>query len=95
MHPSSEYYTAPSSVPNRGDPTEIPPARDCVDRVAALVSAENAVAEQENLSSFAALPANERMVVLDDWIAELIGDESFLALCQDVAACWRRIGFEI
>ncbi|KAJ9640299.1 hypothetical protein H2199_005838 [Coniosporium tulheliwenetii] len=97
--PSSDYATAPSSVsaaptPNL-NPTAIPPASDCVTRVAALISAANAAEEQENLGAYAALPANERMAVLDDWVAELIGDEGFVTLCRDVEGCWRRIGFEV
>lgn len=59
-----------------------------------MIAAADPAGEQENLEAYAAMPATERMAVLDDWVAELIGDEGFLALCQDVDGCWRRIGVE-
>ncbi|EON68649.1 hypothetical protein W97_07907 [Coniosporium apollinis CBS 100218] len=96
--PSSDYATAPSSMSaaRTSDPATVPPAaRDCVHRVAALIAAADPAAEQENSEAYAAMPANERMAVLDDWVVELIGDEGFLALCRDVEGCWRRIGFEV
>lgn len=51
--------------------------------------------DKENLASYAALPNEERMRILEGEIIRLIGDESFAQLCEDLGACWQRIGLEI
>jgi len=35
------------------------------------------------------------MKVLEGEIVRLLGDESFVQLCEDLGACWQRIGLKI
>ncbi|KAL9016446.1 MAG: hypothetical protein Q9185_006215 [Variospora sp. 1 TL-2023] len=42
--------------------------------------------------AYGALPEEERVKVLDGVVCELIGDERFVGLVEDVERCWRRIG---
>ncbi|KAL8964320.1 MAG: hypothetical protein Q9197_006961, partial [Variospora fuerteventurae] len=45
--------------------------------------------------AYAALPEEERVKVLDGVVCELIGDERFVGLVEDVERCWRRIGLGV
>jgi hypothetical protein len=51
--------------------------------------------EKDNLASYATLPNEERMRILEDHLIHLIGYDSFLQLCEDLNACWERIGVGI
>ncbi|KIW04194.1 hypothetical protein, variant [Verruconis gallopava] len=48
--------------------------------------------EKENLASYAGMPYEERMAVLEKLIVEGVADENFITLCEDVFGCWQRIG---
>lgn len=48
--------------------------------------------DHATLAAYAGQTPEERMRVLDNFICENIGNEDFLTLCEDVDACWRRIG---
>lgn len=51
--------------------------------------------EKKNLASYAALPNEERVRILEGQVIRLIWDESFVQLCEDLNACWQRIGLGI
>ncbi|GAB7338142.1 hypothetical protein MBLNU457_4496t1 [Dothideomycetes sp. NU457] len=44
------------------------------------------------LANYAVLPPAERLAILDNYFCERMEDEAFVGLCEDVEACWRRIG---
>ncbi|KAF2153150.1 hypothetical protein K461DRAFT_135885 [Myriangium duriaei CBS 260.36] len=46
----------------------------------------------DQLAAYAAGTVEERATVLDHFICENLRNEDFLKLCEDVDACWRRIG---
>ena len=46
------------------------------------------------LAEYVALPEAERRVGLNQVLMELIMDDNFVTLCEDVEASWRRIGLE-
>lgn len=45
------------------------------------------------LSQYVKSPTVERTVFLENWMCELIQDENFVTLCEDVEATWRRFAF--
>ena len=44
-----------------------------------------------DLAEYAARPGEERRNAIDDMILELIMDDNFATLCQDIEGCWRRV----
>ena len=48
--------------------------------------------DRVTLANYAAKPFDERMDVLQQMIIEGIQDDNFVTLCEDVSACWQRIG---
>lgn len=48
---------------------------------------------EERLEQYIASPGAERIAFLENWMCELIDDDKFLALCQDVEGTWRRFAF--
>lgn len=51
--------------------------------------------QMATLRAYSAAPTRDRQAVIDTMIADYIGDDNFLTLCQDVENAWRRIGLEI
>ncbi|KZF21074.1 hypothetical protein L228DRAFT_284146 [Xylona heveae TC161] len=49
----------------------------------------------ESLVDYSSLPNDERLAALDTMICNLIEDENFITLCQDVENTWRRIGLQL
>jgi len=47
---------------------------------------------REQSANWAALNPSERLAILDNYFCERLDDEAFVKLCEDVEACWRRIG---
>ncbi|KAJ5983964.1 hypothetical protein N7481_006063 [Penicillium waksmanii] len=50
---------------------------------------------EKQLSAYLSSPNPERVEFLENWMCELINDDSFMTLCQDVEATWRRFAFGI
>lgn len=48
---------------------------------------------EEQLALYGSAPTQERIAFLENWMCELIEDDRFMALCQDVEATWRRFAF--
>lgn len=48
---------------------------------------------EEQLALYGSAPTQERITFLENWMCELIEDDRFMALCQDVEATWRRFAF--
>lgn len=48
---------------------------------------------EDRLEQYIASPSAERIAFLENWMCELIDDDKFLALCQDVEGTWRRFAF--
>ncbi|KAJ5287424.1 hypothetical protein N7478_003110 [Penicillium angulare] len=47
----------------------------------------------EQLSTYLSTPTPERIELLENWMCELIEDDKFMELCQDVEATWKRFAF--
>ena len=47
---------------------------------------------ESDLIKYAELPEKERLATLDNLILDLVWDENFAVLCEDVEKSWRRIG---
>lgn len=52
-------------------------------------------AAEFQLSTYLKAPTTERIAFLENWMCELIEDDGFMALCQDVEVTWRRFAFGI
>jgi hypothetical protein len=48
---------------------------------------------KEQLREYLASPTSERIAFLENWMCELIEDDEFMTLCQDVEGTWRRFAF--
>ncbi|OQE46606.1 hypothetical protein PENCOP_c001G01619 [Penicillium coprophilum] len=48
---------------------------------------------EDHLARYLSSPTAERIVFLENWMCELINDDSFMALCEDVDGTWRRFAF--
>lgn len=48
---------------------------------------------EKQLSAYLSSPNPERVQFLENWMCELINDDSFMTLCQDVEATWKRFAF--
>jgi hypothetical protein len=52
-----------------------------------------AAGAEDQLAEYLAHPTAERLAFLENWMCELIEDEQFMTLCQDVESTWRRFAF--
>ena len=50
------------------------------------------ITSSEKLRQWAAIDSEQRMTLLNQFFCEKLEDEGFIELCEDVEACWRRIG---
>ncbi|KAJ5089977.1 hypothetical protein N7532_008661 [Penicillium argentinense] len=50
---------------------------------------------EDQLAAYLSAPSNERIAFLENWMCELIEDDKFMALCEDVDSTWRRFAFGI
>ncbi|KAJ5168713.1 uncharacterized protein N7482_004307 [Penicillium canariense] len=53
------------------------------------------VSVEEQLSLYVNSPTPERVTFLENWMCELIEDDNFMTLCQDVEGTWRRFAFGV
>lgn len=96
------YPAAPSEQPRRtmiqiGSP-EFPHA-GCNGDTTQLVQTQEYIparpttSVEDRLEQYIASPSAERIAFLENWMCELIDDNKFVALCQDVEGTWRRFAF--
>ncbi|KAJ5650605.1 uncharacterized protein N7484_004328 [Penicillium longicatenatum] len=50
---------------------------------------------ENQLSTYFGAPTPERIAFLESWMCELIEDDGFMTLCQDVEVTWRRFAFGV
>lgn len=107
--PSQSQVSQPDSYPNLDPVSEQARIRTGHERVASVkcglggVSNSNSIAQREltqsatlsenQLSAYLGAPTPERIAFLENWMCELIEDDGFMALCQDVEVIWRRFAF--
>jgi hypothetical protein len=48
---------------------------------------------EDHLAQYLSSPTAERIAFLENWMCELIDDDSFMTLCEDVDGTWRRFAF--
>ncbi|KAJ6188496.1 hypothetical protein N7519_003404 [Penicillium mononematosum] len=48
---------------------------------------------EDHLSRYLSSPTAERIAFLENWMCDLIDDDKFLTLCEDVDGTWRRFAF--
>lgn len=51
------------------------------------------VMTEDHLARYLTAPTPERVAFLENWMCELIEDDRFMTLCQDVEGTWRRFAF--
>ena len=59
-----------------------------------LRPSDSEAGRRENLAQYAAQAYDSRNEALVTLIAQFLEDENFKTLCEDVEACWQRIGLE-
>lgn len=52
----------------------------------------NDLGDGHGLAAYAARGEDRRLAVLDKFICDNLRNPEFVTLCEDVEACWRRIG---
>ncbi|OQD74019.1 hypothetical protein PENDEC_c012G06772 [Penicillium decumbens] len=76
----------------RADPTrdtELVPTQEYIPDIPACPS----MFVENQLEQYVSSPSAERIAFLENWMCELIDDDKFLTLCQDVEGTWRRFAF--
>ncbi|CAG7938663.1 unnamed protein product [Penicillium nalgiovense] len=48
---------------------------------------------EDHISRYLSSPTAERTAFLENWMCELINDDNFMTLCEDVDGTWRRFAF--
>ncbi|KAJ5720856.1 uncharacterized protein N7483_008790 [Penicillium malachiteum] len=48
---------------------------------------------EDQLSAYLSAPTAERVALLENWMCDLIEDDKFMVLCQDVESTWKRFAF--
>ncbi|KAJ5849944.1 hypothetical protein N7455_009800 [Penicillium solitum] len=48
---------------------------------------------EDHLAQYLSSPTADRIAFLENWMCELIDDDSFMTLCEDVDGTWRRFAF--
>jgi hypothetical protein len=66
------------------------PLTDALERLSPYIQTEPN--DKENLAAYASLPNEERRAVLESSVIELINDDGFAQLCEDLYGVWQRIG---
>ncbi|KAF2139376.1 uncharacterized protein K452DRAFT_360606 [Aplosporella prunicola CBS 121167] len=105
---SSPYFSMPDIQSNSETPGSTSPGhistdhadrstlssagKDVVDRVSSMIMGGRNSREHGDIRTYATLPDDNRINILDEFFAECIADDDFLTLCEDVNSCWRRIG---
>ena len=51
--------------------------------------------EREQMARYAAQPEEVRLEIIDDMIMEMLEDDSYVALAEDLAKSWKRIGLDM
>jgi hypothetical protein len=54
---------------------------------------ETPVTTEDCLAQYLFSPTTERIAFLENWMCELLDDDKFLSLCQDVDKVWWRFAF--
>lgn len=85
IHPTSSQLTTESSQQDTRRNTQNEFAQNVISRPATSV--------EEQLALYVSSPTPERIAFLENWMCELIEDDKFMTLCQDVEATWRRFAF--
>ena len=84
------------------EPSVTESAKDCqttgrgnerVTQVPQLTAQSVRKSVEGELSQYVKSPTAERTAFLENWMCELIQDENFVTLCEDVEATWRRFAF--
>lgn len=66
-----------------------------VESLAALLEPlDSPSSNKENLAQYASQPHDVRAEAVEALIAQMLDDENFTTLCEDVVGCWKRIGLE-
>ena len=89
ISPSTDLFPSGRTSPNI--PSSLPSPARHVPFLASHPSAPGP-GDAASLAAYAAHGDEERAVALDRFVCENLRDEGFLKLCEDVDACWRRVG---
>ncbi|QQK42520.1 hypothetical protein Pdw03_6421 [Penicillium digitatum] len=96
---NSEYPSASQNTPPTCEPAEqTSPHNHLINSNShhhpASKPSDKAPAQTEDqLAQYLSSPVAERIIFLENWMCELIDDDGFMALCEDVDGTWRRFAF--
>lgn len=92
--PFSELSTGAKTMQSSPPPSAAAPRPDLPDhdRLFQELHKETSGIANEHLKSYSARTAEERREILDDFMMNLIDDDDFLKLVEDVSTCWTRVG---
>lgn len=109
--PSQPQVSQPDSYPNLdpvGEQARIGPGHESVasaecglegvsnsKRIEKRKLTQSTAISEDQLSAYLGAPTPERIAFLENWMCELIEDDGFMALCQDVEVTWRRFAFGV
>ncbi|KAJ5383759.1 hypothetical protein N7517_001670 [Penicillium concentricum] len=85
-----------SQVPNFQNTSRTennPTTSNCNHNPASNPNEKDPAVTEDHLARYLSSPTAERIVFLENWMCELIDDDSFMALCEDVNGTWRRFAF--
>lgn len=85
LHPADSQLATELSQHDTGRNTQYQTTQPVLSRTTTSV--------EEQLTLYVNSPTPERIAFLENWICELIEDDKFMTLCQDVEATWRRFAF--
>lgn len=96
LEPVQIARTIPDSQPSQSEQQAVPvPVQSQPDpvRTRSAESERAPVSVESRFASYLSAPTPERIAFLENWMCELIEDDQFLALCEDVEATWKRFAF--
>ncbi|KAJ5835734.1 hypothetical protein N7447_001760 [Penicillium robsamsonii] len=90
---SAEQLSQVPSPHNASHTQNNPTTSNCNHNPVSKPNEKDPAVTEDHLARYLSSPTTERIVFLENWMCELIDDDSFMALCEDVDGTWRRFAF--
>ncbi|KGO41139.1 hypothetical protein PEX1_021320 [Penicillium expansum] len=90
---SAEQTSQVPSGQNASDTQKNPTNSNSNHNPASKPSNKSPVLTEDHIAQYLSSPTAERIVFLENWMCELIDDDGFMGLCEDVDRTWRRFAF--
>ncbi|KAJ5513384.1 hypothetical protein N7463_002936 [Penicillium fimorum] len=90
---SAEQISQVPNLQNTPHTQNNPTTSNCNHNPASKPNEKDSAVTEDHIARYLSSPTAERIVFLENWMCELIDDDSFMALCEDVDGTWRRFAF--